>query len=138
MHAMKDLVVPAIVEAYPQTQAIYLYGSYADSTQHAGSDVDLAILFPPELAKRYGDLSFSDLRFSLENKLKTGVDLINIRLVSTVFQKEIVYAGLRIFCADEIDADTFEMLTTSFYCKLNEERRAILDEFFRTKRAYMV
>jgi hypothetical protein len=31
--------------------------------------------------------------------------------------------------------DEFEMLTLSFYQKLNEERKAILADFFRTKKA---
>ncbi|MCZ7670644.1 MAG: hypothetical protein M5U34_27580 [Chloroflexi bacterium] len=47
-------------------------------------------------------------------------------------------AERRIFCADEYAADEFEMLTLSYYQKLNEERREILAEFARTGRAYPV
>jgi len=64
--------------------------------------------------------------------------LINLRLVSTVFQKEIVVADRRIFCADRYAADEFEMLTFSYYQKLNEERKQILEEFFKTGKAYAV
>ncbi|MBT3273836.1 MAG: nucleotidyltransferase domain-containing protein [Spirochaetales bacterium] len=135
---MKDLIVPEVISTYPQTQAIYLFGSHANATQNSGSDIDIAVLLPPDLSKTCGNISFSNLRFLLEAKLKSGVDLINIRLVSTVFKKEIICNGERIFCASETEADTFEMLTISYYCKLNEERKEILDEFLSTKRAYAV
>ncbi len=70
--------------------------------------------------------------------LGKNVDVINLRQASTVFQKEIIMAERRIFCANPYAADEFEMLTLSYYQKLNEERREILVEFARTGRAYPV
>jgi hypothetical protein len=70
--------------------------------------------------------------------LRRTVDLVNIRLVSTVFQKEIIANGNRLYCADEDEADLFEMLVLSLYGKLNEERSEILADFARTERAYAV
>ncbi len=64
------------------------------------------------------------------------VDLINLREVSTVFQNEIITADRRIYTGDAYGADEFEMLALSFYQKLGEERREILEEFWRTGRAY--
>ena len=60
--------------------------------------------------------------------------MINLRLASTVFQKEIIAADRRIYCADEYAADEFEMLTFSYYQKLNEERAGILDAAKRSGR----
>ena len=80
----------------------------------------------------------SPLRFSLESLLNRPVDLINLRLVSTVFQKEVVCSERRIYCVDDYAADEFEMLALSYYQKLNEERRAILDEFWQSGKAYAV
>jgi len=125
-------------EHYPDAQAIYLFGSYGTEDEWPDTDVDLAVLFPPVAAKRIGSLALSDLHFTLERLLKKDVDLINVRQVPTVFQKEIVMADRRIYCADEYAADEFEMLVLSFYQKLNQERREILDEFLKTKRAYPV
>ena len=63
---------------------------------------------------------------------------MSARRVSTVFQKEIVATGRLLFCADENAVAEFEMLTLSFYQKLNEERKEILEEFERTGKAYDV
>jgi len=46
--------------------------------------------------------------------------------MNTIFQKEIIEADERIYCADEYRADEFEMLTISKYQRLNEERRGII------------
>jgi hypothetical protein len=90
------------------------------------------------VAKQVGSLALSRLRVDLEGLLRRDVDLINVRLVSTVFQKEIIAAERRIYCADEAAAAEFEMLVLSFYQKLNEERREILEAFFESGRAYDV
>ncbi|MGB3218855.1 MAG: hypothetical protein WBD79_15760, partial [Anaerolineae bacterium] len=64
------------------------------------------------------------------------VDLVNGREVSTVFQKEIIRSGRRIYTADDNAVAEFEMLTLSYYQKLNEERAAILQVFRETGKAY--
>ena len=58
--------------------------------------------------------------------------------MSTVFQKEIIADGRLIYCADRYAVDEFEMLVLSYYQKLNEERREIVDSFIETGRAYAV
>jgi hypothetical protein len=70
--------------------------------------------------------------------LRRPVDLLNAREVSTVFQKEIIESGRRLHGADDDAVAEFEMLTLSHYQKLNEERRAILDSFQESGRAYAV
>ncbi len=64
------------------------------------------------------------------------MDLINLRQVSTVLQKEIIMADRRIFCADPYAAAEFEMLTLSYYQKLNKERAGILAEGLRSGSFY--
>jgi predicted nucleotidyltransferase len=131
-------VVGAILTVYPAAQAIYLFGSYGTGNEWPDSDVDIALLLPPDEAKKAGTLMMSELRFALESLLKKDVDLINLRQVSTVFQKEIILAERRIFCADEYAADEFEMLVLSFYQKLNEERAEVLAEGLRSGSFYNV
>ncbi len=123
---------------YPDIQAIYLFGSYANGGTWADSDVDIALLLPHDAAKQLGSLAMADLRFELEEQVGTVVDLINLRQVSTVFQKEIICTGQRIFTLNEWVADEFEMLTLSFYQKLNQERHDILVAFQKTGRAYAI
>ncbi len=101
-------------------------------------DLDVAVLFAPESAKEAGDLSYSDLRVRLDEITKRNTDLINLRLVSIVFKMEIIFKGQRIYTAGLYDAEEFEMLTMSYYQKLNDERREILENFRSSKKAYAV
>jgi len=123
---------------YPSLQGIYLFGSYQTDREWPDSDVDVAILFPPDIAAKETNLVFSDCKFKLEEFLKKDVDLINLRLASTVFQFQIVTTGRLILSSDQRAVAEFEMLTLSYYQKLNEERSGILQEFYKTGKAYNV
>lgn len=133
-----DELVRTVLADYPHTQAIYLFGSYGTDDEWPSSDVDVALLLPPAQAKQVGSLMMSPLRVALESLLRRKVDLINLRRVSTVLQKEIIFADRRVFCADRYASDEFEMLVLSYYQKLNQERQGILDKFEKTRRAYPV
>lgn len=121
-----DPVVKAILSHHPAAQAIYLFGSFGTENERDDSDVDVALLLAPDEAKRAGSLLQSGLCLDLENLLGRNVDLINLRCVSTVLQKEIIAADRRIHDGDTKAADEFEMLTLSQYQKLNEERAEIV------------
>lgn len=108
-------------------QGIYLFGSSMTEDEWPESDVDLALLLPPGAAKNARHLALSDCSLELAKILGKEVDLLNARTVSTVFQKEIVSKGRLLFCADRFAVDEFEMLTISYYQKLNEERRSIIE-----------
>ena len=133
-----DPIIAAIQAAYHNVQAIYLFGSYGTRDEWPTSDVDIALLLPHGCARSAGSLALSEVRFTLERLLHRDVDLINLRLVSTVLQKEVISADRRIFCADAYAVDEFEMMTLSFYAKLGDERRGILEQFRETGRAYEV
>ncbi len=130
---MWEQAVERIQAAFPDVQAVYLFGSLAAGQERADSDVDLAVLLPPgEPSRKAGSLVMHPLRGELEDLLGRDVDLINLREVDTVFQMQIISANARLFVADVYAADEFEMLTLSYYGKLNEERREILEEIQRS------
>lgn len=130
----RSAIIRTVLKHYPDVQAIYLFGSYGTADEWPDSDVDIAILLPPQQAKAAKILAMSDLCFELESLLKKEVDLINLRRVPTVLQKEIVVADRRIYHADEYAANEFEMLTLSYYQKLNEERAEIVEDALATGR----
>ena len=136
--SINEQIVQTILTHTPQVQAVYLFGSYGTADERPTSDVDIALLLPPEQAKVVGNLLLGELHLALAELLGKEVDLVNLRQVSTVFQKEIVMTGRPIFCADAYAAAEFEMLTLSYYQKLNEERREILAAFKESGRAYDV
>lgn len=127
-------IIKTVLEHYPEIQAIYLFGTYGTDDQWTDSDVDIALLLKHQQAKAVGTLVMSDLRFKLEKLLKKDVDLINLRRMPTVLQKEIIAADRRIYTADKYAADEFDMLTISYYQKLNEERAEILEEIMTSGR----
>ncbi len=131
-------IINSTVAAYPDTQAIYLFGSCGADVESSGSDVDIALLLPHETAKKAGNISFSSLFYELTEQLQKEIDLINLRLVSTVFQKEIIATGTQLYLTDEQAATEFEALILSLYAKLNDERADILEDFLQSKRAYQV
>lgn len=131
-------MVGIILENFPEAQAIYLFGSYGTEDEWPESDVDIGVLLPPVQAKKKEPMVLSACRRSLEEYTGKNVDLVNLRQASTVFQKEITTTGRLIYLTDRYAVDEFEMLALSYYQKLNEERRELLDAFMRTGRAYRV
>ena len=131
------LITQIVLRHYPLVQGIYRFGSYGTPNQRPDSDLDLALLLPPDLTRQAGALSMSPCRFDLEAAVARTVDLLNARQVSTVFQIQITCGDL-LYCGDRFAVDEFEMLTLSYYQKLNEERRGILEDFYKTGRAYPV
>jgi len=122
-------IVQTILRQYPDTQAVYLFGSWGTGDEWAHSDVDIAVLLPVRTAKNVNCEQWIGLASEIGQALRReNVDLINLRRVNTVFQKEIIAANRRIFCADEAAADQFEMLTLSLYQQLQEERKEIIED----------
>jgi len=136
---MNEHVIVDIVRThYPAVQGIYLLGSYLTEDERPDSDVDIALLLPHEEAKKERSMAMSACCSELTRLLKNDVDLLNARLVSTVFQREIIAKGRLLYCADRYAVDEFEMLMISYYQKLAEERKGIMDSFLETGRAYAV
>jgi uncharacterized protein len=134
----EDIIREIVLRHYPDVQGVYIFGSYGTEDEWPDSDVDIALLLPHEQAKREKNIILSTCRFEMEDALHKEVDLLNVREVSTVFQKEIIAGRRLIYCADRYAVDEFEMLVISYYQKLNEERKEILDSFYSTGRAYAV
>jgi predicted nucleotidyltransferase len=133
-----QLIATTVLRHYPTAQAVYLFGSLAAGEAWPDSDADIAVLLPPAEAKQTGQLLLSPCAFELAGQLGREVDLLNLRLLSTVFQVQVIAAESLLHAADPTAAEEFEMLALSFYQKLNEERAGIIEDFRRTKRAWPV
>jgi predicted nucleotidyltransferase len=121
-----DTITKTVLEYYRNVQGIYLFGSFMTEDEWPDSDVDIALLLPPEEAIKERSFAMSKCSLALASALKKDVDLLNARTVSTVFQNEIISKGKLLYCADRYAVDEFEMLTLSYYQKLNEERADII------------
>lgn len=133
-----EAITHIVLQYYPSVQAVYIFGSYQTENEWPDSDVDIAVLLSPEESKKAGSLVMSELHLALGSTLKRDVDIVNLRHVPTVLQKEIVTADRRIYTGDRYAAEEFEMLTLSFYQKLNEERAGIIESALRDGRFHEV
>lgn len=121
-----DTIIKTVLGYYPNVQGVYLFGSYLTADEWPDSDIDIALLLPPEEAKKERSFAMSECSLALARALHKDVDLLNARTVSTVFRNEIISKGRLLYCADRYAIDEFEMLTMSYYQKLNEERADII------------
>ena len=133
-----EAIIQTVLAHYPNVQGIYLFGSCMTEDEWPESDIDIALLLPPVEAKNARHLAVNDCAFELTTTLGKDVDLLNARTVSTVFQKEIVTKGRLLYCADRYAVDEFEMLTLSYYQKLNEERSGIIEAALADGRFYNI
>ena len=125
-------IVQLVNQRMPSSQGIYVFGSFVQGQVTDESDVDVGLLLPPLLAKEWTLSESLDLQIELEQLLGRKVDLVNMRMASTVLQFEIINTGKRIFTQDILDVDLYELLTISLYQKFVEERRLIVEEGLRT------
>ncbi len=113
---------------------IYLFGSRAQGRETAQSDWDVAFL--TRYDQKLSVLERWKLQEKLAAKLNRDVDLVDLRSVSTVMQFQVLSTGCRIYCKNEESCGVFEMLTYSFYQRLQEERKDILSQIKETGQVY--
>jgi uncharacterized protein len=114
--------LPLLREAVPDLAAVYLFGSAAEGTETAESDVDHAVL----AARPLDPVARFDLQERLALALGRNVDLVDLRAASTVMQAQVVAHGQVVLDVDPRARAEFEMVTLSAYALLNEERAGIL------------
>jgi predicted nucleotidyltransferase len=112
--------------------AVYLFGSSETGSAHAASDLDLAVLS----SSRLDPMFRWELQGDLSERAGRTVDLVDLRSASTVMQMQVVSTGRLLLSMDPVEVDRFEMYVYADYCRLNEERRAILDDIKRRGRIH--
>lgn len=116
-----------IREAVPGVVAVYRFGSTIRGEERADSDVDLAVLAvaPLDPVARFA------LQEELAVALRQNVDLVDLRRASTVMAMQVVSTGATIFVGDRPEQERFADYVFASYARLNEERRAILQQALR-------
>lgn len=113
-----------IREAVPDVVAVYRFGSTVCGHERADSDVDLAVLAatPLDPVQRFA------LQEELAVALRRNVDLVDLRRASTVMAMQVVSTGEPIFIGNPVEQERFADYVFTSYARLNEERRAILQQ----------
>ncbi len=81
---IKELVTPVFKEY--EIKGASLFGSYAQGTQVAESDIDIVINIPAGM----GLFKMGSLKNDLETKLNKRVDLVSAKTIKPAFRKSIL------------------------------------------------
>jgi uncharacterized protein len=125
---MNDAETVDILEsAVPDVIAVYRFGSTVSENGHAGSDIDIAILAARPLDPVH--------RFEVQEQLAVvnhcDVDLVDLRSATTVMQMQVISRGITLAVLDHSAQARFETYVYSAYARLNEERKAIVEQVLR-------
>jgi predicted nucleotidyltransferase len=79
----------ALLAAFPNAWAIYVYGSFARGDESPASDIDLAVLLPEE--ENIDDLL--GVMSAVSAHVHREVDLVDLRKVGDVLRREVLAEG---------------------------------------------
>ncbi len=128
--AARDTVLAAVPDAW----AVYVYGSFARGEEWPESDLDMAVLLPPN--RRIPDLL--ELLSAVSERIHRDVDIVDLRGVGDVLRREVLESGRILFDSDPNQTLAWEASAMSRYAHYREEVRDILDDFRRTGIGYGV
>lgn len=120
---LKHDVIDVLRSSAEDVRAIYIFGSFAAGTASKKSDLDIGIRCRASVPLE----TIFKMSALLEIKLALEVDLLDMMVVSTVMQMQIVSTGVRIYCANEFETENDDDCVFSSYARLNEERAGILE-----------
>ncbi|MDA3809731.1 MAG: nucleotidyltransferase domain-containing protein [Spirochaetaceae bacterium] len=106
---------------------LYQFGSSVTGREHSNSDIDLAF-YSQEI---YDNYKIFLLAQDLSRTLGKEIDLVQLRLANTVFQKEVLSKSLVLFEKEKSKREEYEMILLKKYTRLNEERQEILENYER-------
>jgi uncharacterized protein len=124
-------VLARLRAAFPQALAAYVFGSRAQGTANADSDLDLAVLAPGYVEP----LRLWDVAAELATLAACHVDLLDLRAASTVMQYQVLTTGQRLW-SREPEAGLFECFVLSEKTALDEARAGLLADIARGGRVY--
>lgn len=133
MHEKMLITIKKFLIEEIDPEFVMLFGSYATGQTHFKSDVDVAFY------KEAHDLSAYEvlmLAQELAGLIKMGVDLVDLRVASTVFKMQIFGKGINIYVKDEHLFNKYEMTVYRMYADLNEKRREVLTEIHESGTIY--
>jgi uncharacterized protein len=130
--AIFDAARDTVLAAVPDAWAVYVYGSFARGEEWPESDLDIAVLLPPN--RHIPDLL--ELLSAVSERIHRNVDIVDLRRVGDVLRREVLESGRTLFESDPETVLAWEASAMSRYAHYREEVRGILDDFRRTGIGY--
>ena len=101
--------------------AVYLFGSHARGNARPDSDVDLAVFSD---GRPLSPVVLLEVSLDLAAALGAPVDVVHLDAASTILQREAI-DGVRLYAADPLRADLFELAVLREYEGLMRRRAGI-------------
>jgi predicted nucleotidyltransferase len=122
----------ALLAAFPNVWAIYAYGSFARGDQLPQSDIDLALLLPPD--EKIDDLL--SIISDVSTRVHREVDLVDLRKVNDVLRREVLAEGQTLYVSQPDRVLEWEGTAISRYQRYREEVSDLLKDFQSTGVGY--
>jgi predicted nucleotidyltransferase len=129
--AADGVLVAAVRASFPNALALYAFGSRIQGTPRPDSDLDLAVL----VAGYAPPLLLWDTASTLAGLIGCPVDLLDLRLASTVMQHQVITTG-RCLWALQPDAVQFELFVLREKLALDAARAGLLSDIEKTGKIY--
>lgn len=98
-----ELIKESVLKVVPDTEAIYLFGSYAYGTPNADSDLDIYVVIPDNIQMHPLDVG-AEIRMNLVKQRTVPLDLLigrtgifNSRKESLTLENTISREGIKIY-----------------------------------------
>jgi predicted nucleotidyltransferase len=125
-------ILAAVREALPGVRRVYLFGSRAVGEEWPDSDLDLAVV----LDGPADPVSLWMAGEDIASRLDVDVDLIDLLTADTVLKHQIVTKGRRLFAADPMDAERYEIFILKDMMDLDEIRAPLIADIKRRGSVY--
>jgi predicted nucleotidyltransferase len=125
-------ILAAVREALPGVRRVYLFGSRAVGEEWPDSDLDLAVVLDGPADRVSLWMAGEDIA----SRLDVDVDLIDLLTADTVLKHQIVTKGRRLFAADPMDAERYEIFILNDMMNLNEIRAPLIADIKRRGSVY--
>ena len=124
-------LLASVKKNIPNLMALYIFGSQAQGTPRADSDLDLAILAPGHVDP---NLLWS-LSNDIANLVNCEVDLLDLRAASTVMQYQVISTGKTVWDIG-LQARLFEVSVLSEKLALDEARESLIKAITKEGHVY--
>ena len=133
MNRIEDLTsaLPAWAETQPSVDALWLFGSHAKGTQHAGSDVDVAVLFAHGHVPK--GMARLELMAALSDCVHSNVDVVIMNTAGELISNQVRSTGMRLYSRNATRTALFEIAEHGKY----DDFKRIKDHIISVRKAQL-
>lgn len=130
---MVEKIIDFLKSKIPDLQLIYLFGSRADGTQNADSDIDIAFV---ATNLQLSAIQKWTIQQELAILLNCDTDLIDLDSASITLSHQILSLGKRIYAKEEFDYDNYELLIIKRFLDFQQTTKELREDIMKRGKVY--